>query len=144
MAERRLSREARYIAANPVDGVTIKISDNDIKRWLITIQGPADSPYEGQTYSVRFDFPITYPFSPPTIVMSTSILHPNISHKGDICLAILKEDWTPSNTTKKIIEQLLTILTVPNIDDPLDVGAASLYVNDYPEFVRRVAERYGS
>jgi ubiquitin-protein ligase len=144
MTERRLSKEARYLASHPIEGVTIVINESEIKKWYITLQGPINSPYEGQTYSVKFVFPLDYPFSPPAIVMSTAIFHPNISHRGDICLAILKDDWTPSNTTKKVIEQLLTILTVPNIDDPLDVGAASLYVNDYPEFVRRVAERYGS
>lgn len=144
MAERRLSREASYLASNPIEGVTFAIKDSDIKSWRIAIQGPTDSPYEGQTYSVKFIFPLNYPFSPPSIAMISPILHPNISHRGDICLAILKEDWAPSNTAKKIIEQILTILTVPNIDDPLDVAAASLYVSDYPEFVRRVAERYGS
>ena len=140
MAQRRLTREFRHLTGAPIPGVEICVSAVDIKLWCVTIEGPENSPYEGCTYSTSFLFPDDYPFSPPTVTVITPILHPNISHRGDICLPILNENWSASNTARKIIEQLLTILAVPNVDDPLNVNAASLYVNDYPEFVRRVTE----
>lgn len=142
MAVRRLTREFRFLESNPIDGVAIAIDEDNIKTWCITVEGHKDTPYEGHVYAFALLFSNEYPFSPPIVSIITPILHPNISHRGDICLSVLKEDWVPSNTIKKIIEQIQAILMVPNIDDPLDVRAASLYTTNYPEFVKLVRERY--
>ena len=38
-----------------------------------------------------------YPVAPPTITFATKVFHPNVNFEtGEICLDILKREWTPA------------------------------------------------
>lgn len=139
MAQVRLNREYRHIDANPIQHATVTITSVDIKLWRVDISPPTDCLYGCSTYTVALAFPPNYPFDPPKATFLSNILHPNISKSGDVCLSSLKV-WSPSITSRKIIEELVTILITPNIDDPINAEAASLYIQNYPEFARRTIE----
>ena len=51
----------------PVDGFSVEADSSDIRKWTITIQGPADTAFEGGIFKCQMDFPTDYPFSPPTM-----------------------------------------------------------------------------
>ncbi|XP_020524389.1 uncharacterized protein LOC18436642 isoform X3 [Amborella trichopoda] len=64
--------------------------------------GPNDSPYAGGVFLVNIHFPPDYPFKPPKVAFRTKVFHPNINSNGNICLDILKEQWSPALTISKV------------------------------------------
>ena len=72
--------------------------------WEATIFGPENSPYEGGIFFLNIQFNNDYPFKPPKCAFRTRIYHPNINSNGNICVSILKEEWSPALTISKVME----------------------------------------
>lgn len=106
--------------------VTRQISD-DCLRWMIILYGPDSTPYYGGRFLLDIHFPNNYPFSPPKVHFVNRIYHPNIDLKGNICMAILKDEWVPSYTIDYILESITGLLLSPNISDPLRPELAKLF-----------------
>ncbi|KAH9371650.1 hypothetical protein HPB48_008825 [Haemaphysalis longicornis] len=68
--------------------------DQDIFDWAATIQGPAGTAYENLVYRLRMKFPQNYPCAGPVVQFETPCFHPNVDEVGNICLDILKDQWT--------------------------------------------------
>merc|ERR1712136_230950 len=81
--------------------------------------GPQDSPYSGGVFFMNINFPSDYPFKPPKVHFTTKIYHCNVNSNGDICLDILKDQWSPALTISKVLLSISSLLTDPNPDDPL-------------------------
>jgi len=96
--------------------------------------GPNDSAYEGGVFNLNIKFPPDYPFSSPKVYFNTKIYHPNINSKGQICLDILKDRWSPALTISKVLLSICSLLTDPNPDDPLVVAIANTYRKNPKEF----------
>ena len=69
------------------------------------------------------------------------IFHPNVSEKGEVCLDILKEKWTPALTIGKVLLTISSLMEDPNPDNPLNQEAGSLLSKDPQEF-RKVASEW--
>jgi ubiquitin-conjugating enzyme E2 D/E len=123
----------KTISANP-------ISETNIKKWEGTIIGPIGCPYEGGVFKLSIDIPNDYPFKPPTIKFLTKIYHPNISSDGEICLDILKGQWSPALNIFKVLLSLSSLLTDPNPNDPLMADIASQYKHNKSEFIKKASE----
>ncbi|MGH0183799.1 UNVERIFIED_CONTAM: hypothetical protein FKN15_012982 [Acipenser sinensis] len=61
-------------------------------------------------------------FEPP-------IFHPNVYPSGTVCLSILEEDkdWRPAITIKQILLGIQELLNEPNIQDPAQAEAYTIY-----------------
>ena len=138
-AERRLKRECKNFIKDPpfnCSGGAITKSNGEIDyyNWNATITGPQQSPYENGIFNLEIRFPPNYPYKPPNITFKTSIYHPNISKRGDICLDILKDQWSPALTITKVLLSICSLLTDPNPDDPLRPSVADLYLHNKVEY----------
>ncbi|XBI68537.1 hypothetical protein VPH35_047727 [Triticum aestivum] len=95
----------------------------DMFHWQASIMGPLDSPFTGGLFLVNIHFPLDYPFKPPKVSFRTKVFHfhfhPNINSNGNICLDILKEQWSPTLTISKALLSIYLLLTDPNPNDPL-------------------------
>ena len=148
-ALKRLTKELNEITQDPPSGCSAAPRDPaDMFAWLATITGPGESPYDGGVFVLNVAFPKDYPFRPPKITFNTKIFHPNVSRQGgEICLDILKDEWSPALTISRVLLSITSLLTDPNPEDPLDGDVASLYLDNRPEFERTArcwTERYAA
>ena len=74
----------------------------------------AGSPYSGGVYFLDIHFPPDYPFKPPKLTFRTRIYHCNINSNGQICLDILKDQWSPALTISKVLLSICSLLTDAN------------------------------
>ena len=107
-------------------GITTIVDESNIYKWIITMKGPADSPYQEGIFKLSVGFPSNYPFAPPSINFITKIYHCNVNKSGGICLDILKDQWSPALTISKVLLSLCSLLSEPNPDDPLVPEIAKL------------------
>ncbi|CAF4491117.1 unnamed protein product [Rotaria sp. Silwood2] len=102
--------------------------------WIGWIEGPQDTPYAGGKFRLTIDFPVDFPFKPPTIHFITPVFHPNISAKGEICLDILHSQWPPALTIRGLLISLCSLLTDPNPEHGLNKDALRLYRTDQQRY----------
>lgn len=139
---RRLLQEIGELQRNPPLNITAgPIDENNIFHLQAMIFGPTDSPYAGGMFKLDINVPEKYPFRPPSIKFITKIYHVNISMNGDICLDILKHNWSPVLKLEAVLLSILSLLTDPNPNDPLNASAAEVYRND-PQVYNHMAESY--
>ena len=120
----------------------VTVKEENIFEWDGWIAGPAGSPYEGGRFKIHIKFPTDYPFKPPEIRMQTKVFHPNISRKGTICVSILqkgKDSWSPALTVDKVLQSLRSLLSEPNVADPMDADSAELFRKNPKEFDKMAA-----
>ena len=106
------------------------VNDSDMFHWQATIMGPEDSPYQGGVFFLNIHFPTDYPFKSPKCTFTTRVYHPNIDRYGSICLDILYDQWSPALSIRKVLLSISSLLTDPNLDDPLVPEIAIIYKND--------------
>ncbi|ODQ77708.1 hypothetical protein BABINDRAFT_10035 [Babjeviella inositovora NRRL Y-12698] len=103
--------------------ITFPRSDDTMNFQLVI------SPCEGPYYGGKFPFSIAiddnYPIEPPKIKCGVKIYHPNIDYEGNVCLNILREDWTPILNLNSIFIGLQFLFSEPNGHDPLNKDAAN-------------------
>eukprot|EP00903_Cladosiphon_okamuranus_P017579 g16192.t1 len=111
-----------------------------IMKWECGLPGPKDTNWEGGEYRIHMEFTEDYPSKPPKCKFVPPLFHPNVYPSGTICLSILNEDqgWRPSITIKQMLHGIFELLDNPNADDPAQSEAFELYVNNRPEYNRRV------
>ena len=133
---KRLNFEYNTLKRENIDG--IKFEENNNNKWYFLLDGPKDTPYQDGKFRIEFEFTKDYPYEPPWVKFISPIIHPNINKKGQICLDILKDQWSPILTISKILLSISSLLSEPNPHDPLDIEIASIYINNYELFVETV------
>ncbi|XP_022952480.1 ubiquitin-conjugating enzyme E2 5B-like [Cucurbita pepo subsp. pepo] len=130
MASKRILKELKDLQRDPPTSCSAGPVAEDMFHWQATILGPCDSPYAGGVFLVTIHFPPDYPFKPPKVAFKTKVFHPNINNNGNICLDILKEQWSPALTISKVLLSICSLLTDPNPDDPLVPEIAHMCKSD--------------
>lgn len=146
---RRLLKELHEFHSDPNPNLENlgPVADDDLFNWAATLKGPKDSPYEGGLFKLSVAIPQSYPIHSPTIKFITPICHPNIHFKtGEICLDILKNQWSPAWTISTAFTAIQALLTDPEPSSPLNVDAANLVRSGdmvaYNSLVRMYARLY--
>lgn len=135
---KRLNIELEQINSNSIDN--IKLIETNNNKWIFIIEGPSETPYEKGKFKLSVEFPKDYPYSAPTILFLTRIYHPNINSLGQICLDILKNQWSPILTINKVLISICSLLSEPNPDDPLEIDIAKVMKENYDEYKKKVKE----
>lgn len=98
MALKRITKELKDIGKDPPSQCSAGPQGDDMFKWQATIMGPPDCPFQNGVFYLNIHFPTDYPFKPPKVQFVTKIYHPNINSAGNICLDILKSQWSPALT----------------------------------------------
>ena len=115
----RIESEYKEMCTDAPANCSAGPTEADLRKWTGTIIGPVGTPYAGGVFYLSIVFPQSYPFVPPLVRFTTRIYHCNIASSGEICLDILKEQWSPALTISKILLSLCSLMSEPNPDDPL-------------------------
>lgn len=141
MAIRRIQKELLSIKNSPPAQCSAgPVKDDDLFHWNAFIIGPVDTPYQGGMFYLTINFPVDYPFKPPKYKFETKIYHPNINSQGQICLDILKTQWSPALTVDKTLLSICALLSDPNPDDPLVPEIARLYKSNRAKYTETCRE----
>lgn len=140
MALKRIQKELLDLVHDPPAHCSAGPVGEDLIHWQATIMGPEDSPYQGGVFFLVIHFPSDYPFKPPKITFTTRIYHPNINRKGNICLDILGSEWSPALTISQVLLSVCTLLSDPNLEDPLVPEIAEVYRTDKTKYERLARE----
>ncbi|KAH8741046.1 hypothetical protein FG386_001598 [Cryptosporidium ryanae] len=123
----RLLIEVRDSLKNKDDDIELSPSQNNVLYWIAEIKGPKETPYEGGIYKLNITIPIQYPLIPPTPIFETPIFHPNINfNTGEICIDVIKNNWSPAWTLNSLCRAILSILSDPNPNSPLNCDAGNI------------------
>ena len=137
---KRLIKEINDIQKDPPIYISAGPVNENLFEWEALLVGPKDTPYEDGCFVLEILIPHDYPIKPPNVIFKTKIFHPNINHNGNICLDILKTNWSPSLTISKILLSICSLLNDPNIDDPLVPDIAKMYIENKKEYIRTAKE----
>ena len=141
MALKRIQKELIDLGKDPPTNCSAgPLDEKDLFHWQATIMGPDDSAYSGGVYFLNIHFPADYPFKPPKLNFTTRIYHPNINANGNICVDILKDQWSPALTIAKVLLSISALLTDANPDDPLVPEIAHIYKTDRAKYEANARE----
>ena len=122
---KEMAEAKKYTESN----ILLAAKGEDLFVWTAYLFGPEGSPFQDGIFELKINLPSNYPFSPPKMTFVTRIFHPNINYDtGEICLDILKDQWSPVWTLQSTCVAILNLLSHPNPDSPLncDAGTSSL------------------
>lgn len=140
---KRLKKELDEMQKDDTPNLSAGPINDNLFEWEAVILGPIGTPYEGGIFNLNISIPSNYPFKPPIVIFKTKIYHPNINITGNICLDILKNQWSPALTISKILLSICSLLSDPNPNDPLVPEIANiLKVN--PELYFNTAKEWTS
>lgn len=138
-ATKCIMRQYVDFMSNPVEGCTVYVNEDNCFGWKAVMTG-LPYPYDGGIWVLTIDFPHDYPFKPPRIRFTTPVYHCNISNDGNICLDVLKDQWSPAITISTAMRSIKELLFDCNSDDPLDTFKAQLYRDNKGAYQRAAKE----
>mmetsp|Transcript_17575 Transcript_17575/g.29452 ORF Transcript_17575/g.29452 Transcript_17575/m.29452 type:complete len:155 (-) Transcript_17575:189-653(-) len=147
---KRLRKELSLAQKTPDGQIRLALeNEENIRKWRGFITGPPDSPFEGFEFELAIDIPGDYPLVPPGITCVTKCFHPNIHWvTGEICLDILKKEWSPAWSIQSACRAIISLLQEPAPDSPLNCDAGNmLRAEDHRAFrslVRMYCEEYAT
>ena len=120
--------------------------NNEIIKWLLFIQGPLQSPFEGSVLILEISFPDSFPLFPPKLRFLTTIYHPNVCLSGQVCHPILFEDYSPAVPLRDIIDSVHSMLSVPIVSHAVRykvLEIATWHANVYGSLVTGILKMKG-
>ena len=140
-AQLRVQKDLDDLTIDPNVSVS-KPDPKNIMELIVTINiTEPDSYWRGGKYEFLIVFGLEYPIKPPNVKLLTKIFHPNIELlSGNVCLSILRKEWTPVLSLTGVIMGLEYLFFEPEPTDPLNLEAAEMMrnsVSDFASFVKK-------
>jgi peroxin-4 len=126
-----------------VQDLWLQPDEKNIYSWHAKFIGPEDTPYAGGIFELKLTVPQQYPITPPKATFLTNVFHPNVHFKtGEICLDILKTSWSPAWTLATVCRAIISLLSHPEPESPLNCDAGNLLRYGDERGFRSMAKMY--
>jgi len=148
-----LQNQLKKIQSDPVEGVAVELSGDNLYEWKVYIEGPKDTFYSGGIFQLLMKFPNDYPMSPPVVMFTSDFWHPNVYTDGKVCISILHppghdemsgelpgERWLPTQTVTTILLSIISLLSDPNFSSPANVDASVEWRKDKVSYGKRITQ----
>jgi len=136
-AQRRLMNDLKAIQKEQT--LVAAPRDDNIMIWEAVVPGPDDTPWEGGLFNLVLTFTDEYPNQPPRVKFTTpGVFHPNVYTNGDICLDILKSQWSPAYDVRMLLLSIQSLLAEPNPASAANAEAAELITSNRTAYEARV------
>lgn len=127
LRSKRLTKELKITRDQSSADFYVFPKDENLMIWKGFLPGPADTPYQKGAFSIEITLHDQYPVSPPKVRFLTKIFHPNINWEtGEVCIDILKSEWSPVWSLIKLGKAISHILVFPNAESPLNCDAGNM------------------
>ncbi|KAG8879342.1 E2 SUMO-conjugating protein ubc9 [Tulasnella sp. 332] len=115
----------------------------NLLEWEVGIPGKEATSWAGGIYKLNMTFTEEYPAKPPKCKFDPPLFHPNVYPSGTVCLSILDEEksWKPGLTIKQIVLGIQDLLNDPNVNDPAQSDAYTMFKNDKVAYERKVKQQ---
>ena len=138
---RRLMKEFQNILKDPPPGITASPTEGNIFEWNAVIVGVDETLWEDAVLKVKMKYPKDYPAHPPFCTFITKVFHPNVfPTTQEICLDILRRNWSPAYNVSAILLSIQQLLTEPNPAANANPEACQLYIHNRSEYEHRVRQ----
>ncbi|ELW64754.1 Ubiquitin-conjugating enzyme E2 S [Tupaia chinensis] len=134
---RLVYKEVTTLTADPPDGIKVFPNEEDLTDLQVTIEGPEGTPYAGGLFRMKLLLGKDFPASPPKGYFLTKIFHPNVGANGEICVNVLKRDWTAELGLRHVLLTIKCLLIHPNPESALNEEAGRLLLENYEEYAAR-------
>ena len=137
-SSKRILKEYEDIKKEYPPGInSITVDETNVLCWKILL-APLEYPFNKGAFRVHVDFTAEYPFKPPKVNFKTSIYHPNVDEKGQVCLPIIApENWKPAVKMDQVLKALLDMINLPEPEHPLRADLAEEYTKDKTSFNKK-------
>jgi ubiquitin-protein ligase len=137
---RRIMQELQYAAGGSEE---VQVFGTDlVEEWRAFLRGPEGTPYAGKWWYIVVKFGESYPVQPPVFRFISVPFHVNVSAEGRICLNLLEKEYQTNVCVYELLIAIVTLLAVPNYEDPIDAEKARLAKTDRGAFqTRAIASR---
>lgn len=134
---RLVYKEVTTLTTDPPDGIKVFPNEEDLTDLQVTIEGPEGTPYAGGLFRMKLLLGKDFPASPPKGYFLTKIFHPNVGANGEICVNVLKRDWTAELGIRHVLLTIKCLLIHPNPESALNEEAGRLLLENYEEYAAR-------
>uniref|UniRef100_A0A4X2JXH2 E2 ubiquitin-conjugating enzyme n=1 Tax=Vombatus ursinus TaxID=29139 RepID=A0A4X2JXH2_VOMUR len=134
---RLVYKEVTTPTSDPPDGIKVFPNEEDLTDLQVTIEGPEGTPYAGGLFRMKLLLGKDFPAAPPKGFFLTKIFHPNVGANGEICVNVLKRDWTAELGIRHVLLTIKCLLIHPNPESALNEEAGRLLLEDYEEYAAR-------
>jgi len=133
--QRMLYKRAAKLLETNEHNIKLRMNPDNMREWIVLFDGPTESPYEGGRFMANLEFVDKFPFEAFKMTFKTKTFHCNINPiNGEICLDILKDQWSPACGIVEFFTNFRDFMKNPNPDDPLNGSAARIYKKNREEY----------
>eukprot|EP00798_Chlamydomonas_sp_ICE-L_P003485 gene3485-13549_t len=123
----------------PCEGIKVILNEQNVSDVTADMEGPVGTPFESGIFRLRLCLGSDFPNAPPKGIFLTKIFHPNVSTSGEICVNVLKKDWTADMGLRHVLMVIRCLLIQPFPDSALNEEAGRLLFEDYEEYAKHAA-----